>query len=90
MVSSVRVRPTAKLRPALRRHVTPLDWTGRITRQGDGTVRMLPNEAAKLNLTRTRQTRARDIAETCPIRAFFTPSPDNLQPLRRATLRAVY
>ena len=33
-----------------------LGWTGRITKQGDGTVRKLLYEAANSILTRTRQT----------------------------------
>ena len=40
-----------------RRHQSgELDWTGRITKQGDGTVRKLLYEAANSILTRTRQT----------------------------------
>ncbi|MDQ1228669.1 transposase [Sphingomonas sp. SORGH_AS_0879] len=40
-----------------RRHQSgELDWTGRITKQGDGTVRKLLHEAANSILTRTRQT----------------------------------
>ena len=40
-----------------RRHQSgELDWTGRITEQGDGTVRKLLYEAANSILTRTRQT----------------------------------
>jgi transposase len=40
-----------------RRHQSgELDWTGRITKQGDGTVRELLYEAANSILTRTRQT----------------------------------
>lgn len=39
-----------------RRHQSgELDWTGRITKQGDGTVRKLLYEAANSILTRTRQ-----------------------------------
>lgn len=39
-----------------RRHQSgELDWTGRITKKGDGTVRTLLYEAANSNLTRTRQ-----------------------------------
>lgn len=40
-----------------RRHQSgELDWTGRITKQGDSTVRKLLYEAANSILTRTRQT----------------------------------
>ena len=40
-----------------RRHQSgELDWTGRITKQGDGTVRKLLYEAANSIQTRTRQT----------------------------------
>ncbi len=40
-----------------RRHqLGELDWTGRIAKQGDGTVRKLLYEAANSILTRTRQT----------------------------------
>lgn len=39
-----------------RRHQSgELDWTGRITKQGDGTVRKLLYEAANSILTRTKQ-----------------------------------
>jgi transposase len=40
-----------------RRHQSgELDWTGRITKQGDGTVRKLLYEAANSILTRSRET----------------------------------
>lgn len=40
-----------------RRHQSgELDWTGRITKQGDGTVRKLLYEAANSILTHSRQT----------------------------------
>jgi transposase len=43
--------------PVRRRHQSgELDWTGRITKQGDGTVRKLLYEAANSILTRTKQT----------------------------------
>ena len=42
-----------------RRHQSgELDWTGRITKQGDGTIRKLLHEAANSILTRTRQSLA--------------------------------
>jgi len=40
-----------------RRHQSgEIDWTGRITKQGDGTVRKLLYEAANSILTRSRET----------------------------------
>ncbi|KPF57012.1 transposase [Novosphingobium sp. AAP1] len=40
-----------------RRHQSgELDWTGRITKQGDGTVRKLLYEATNSILTRSRET----------------------------------
>jgi len=40
----------------LRRHQSgELDWTGRITKQGDGTVRKLLYEAANSILTRSKE-----------------------------------
>jgi len=40
-----------------RRHQSgELDWTGRITKQGDGTVRKLLYEAANSILTRSKET----------------------------------
>lgn len=47
-----------------RRHQSgELDWTGRITKQGDGTVRKLLYESANSILTHTKQSFALKIAK---------------------------